>query len=139
MGASEGGLFYSTDNGLNWTNIGLPGICTKNSIIVIGEEMFVQMTSFSMSHGYSDNTYLSSDNGTNWKLVNSNMPVAFGPDGKGGTNLYSNSNGVSLSTDNGLSWISIWLFTLLLFLIRISLPGQIVAYGGVQFQDYYPE
>ncbi len=110
MGAGEGGLFISRDNGVTWTDSGLHGIGTNNSVFFDGGYLFVHMTTYSSDHGYGSQLYISADSGKTWNNFNSSiMPLAAGPDGKGGMNLYGGSKGVFLSNNNGIDWTSIGL------------------------------
>ena len=83
-----------------WQQTSLSGI-NVNSLIAIGNNIFTGSDSGKL--------YLTNNNGSNWSLLNSNLPKSniYSLDVKG-NNLYVGiDSGVYLSTNNGLSWIAI--------------------------------
>jgi len=101
-GSNSGGVYISTDNGMNWTQCSnsLPSI---NTIAVSGLNVFAG----NGDGGGPGGLFRSTNNGVNWIALNSGLPdihvrvlTVFG------TNILAGLNygGVYLSTDNGMNW-----------------------------------
>jgi photosystem II stability/assembly factor-like uncharacterized protein len=99
-GASSAGVFRSTDNGRNWTSLGLMNT-NVISLGVNGNNIFA----VTLVNGL----YRSTNNGDNWSLVNDGLhstnryitSFAFS-----GNNIFvgTNGDGVYISTNNGTNW-----------------------------------
>ncbi|NCS87409.1 MAG: hypothetical protein GW789_01530, partial [Ignavibacteria bacterium] len=70
VGTSGNGVFLSSNNGINWTFVGLgysygtaSGIV--NALTISGTKLFA---------GTNEGVFLSTNNGTNWTSVNSGLP-----------------------------------------------------------------
>ncbi|MFA6456735.1 MAG: hypothetical protein WCW40_07935, partial [Bacteroidota bacterium] len=106
-GTTGNGVFRSSDNGASWTNV-TEGLTNFNlfTLAAIGTDLFV---------GTNGKIYRSTDNGSHWFAANArqgNPSVAFTAilDSEGiVAYLFSagGSSGVSRSTDNWESWISV--------------------------------
>jgi photosystem II stability/assembly factor-like uncharacterized protein len=118
--ANIGYIVLSTDNGISWNaaNTGIQKGITNLSVSSDGKIF---------SAGGKGVIYLSTNNGTSWSETSNGLPnlvvgsLAFGPDGKGGTNIYAGmsnnitggeispsvGSGVYYSTDMGISWKNI--------------------------------
>jgi ligand-binding sensor domain-containing protein len=70
VGTSSNGVFYSTDNGANWTaaNNGIPSNTLVSSITSSGTNIFA---------GTHSGVYLSTDDGINWTAVNNGLSNTF--------------------------------------------------------------
>lgn len=104
-GSIRGGLFRSTDGGMNWSSI---------SSKVNNYQVFVVKTSPAgvVFAGTNRSIYKSTDQGLNWSLSNSGLPsinyvedITF--DGTGNVYISASVLGVYKSTNNGNSWFAI--------------------------------
>lgn len=104
-GSIRGGLFRSTDGGLNWASI---------SAQINNYQVFVVKTSPSgvVFAGTNHSIYKSTDQGVNWSLSNTGIPnityvedITF--DGSGNIYIAASILGVYKSTNNGSSWFAI--------------------------------
>lgn len=94
-GGSNAGVFFSTDNGANWTQTSLPSL-TVWAIAVIGENIFAG----TLGNG----VYLSTNNGSNWTQSSLNN-VSVQSLAVNGNNIFAGTSaGVYLSIDNGTTW-----------------------------------
>jgi photosystem II stability/assembly factor-like uncharacterized protein len=81
-----GGVFRSTDNGLNWTRA-ITGLSNNNvyAFAVSGTNLFA---------GVYDGVYLSTNNGTNWTAVNNGLAYTYVMSVcASGTNLFAGTVG----------------------------------------------
>lgn len=96
----DGDIYYSMDNGNNWSFLKFsPG--NAQLLTISGKEIFVA-TSCSL--------YNSLDNGINWVKVNSNWTIqCFTTSATIGSNIFvgTNGDGIFLSTDNRGKWSSV--------------------------------
>jgi hypothetical protein len=95
-----GGVFLSTNNGTNWTPVGV-GYAYVWALAVSDTNLFVG------THGAG--VFRSTNNGTSWTAVNSGLtrPYVWAL-AVSGTNLFAgNDSGVFLSTNNGTSWTTV--------------------------------
>jgi len=101
-GTYGGGVYRSTNNGLNWAVTGL------TSTIVIA---FVVRGTNLFAGTFADGVYLSTDDGTIWTEVNSGLTGNHVTSlTVSSTNLFAGTNdGVFLSTNNGSNWNAIGL------------------------------
>ncbi len=102
-GTSEG-IFLSSDNGANWTNIFLWSAGMSNtfvySLAVSGMNLFAGT--------YNDGVFLSTDKGTTWKEANEGLTrTGVQALAVSDTNLFAGGAGVFRSTNNGKSWTSL--------------------------------
>jgi hypothetical protein len=113
-GTLNGGVFKSTDNGVNWSavNSGLsnPNV---NALAVLGTNLFAGT--------YGGGVFLSTNNGANWTsagLLNQYVQSF----AVSGTNLFAGTNngGVFLTTNNGISWTTVGLTTLYINALAVS-------------------
>ncbi len=99
--ATGDGLFLSSNNETEWTQVGLPTI-TINSMVSNGNNLFASSNNMGI--------YLSNDNGTNWKkvyngwnhgdiLIAASENIVFACSS-------NRSYGLLISTDNGIEWNS---------------------------------
>jgi hypothetical protein len=105
-GFSGAGIYRSTDHGASWTqlNPAWPIYYAPSAFAVSGDMIFAQ-------DAYADHIILSTDNGTNWAVVDSGLPNnatyvrAFAVLGE---NLFAGAQGgIFLSTSNGTNWIDV--------------------------------
>ena len=97
-GTYGSGIYFSANNGTNWTQIGLNNLSVY-SLATIGNNIFAGT--------WNSGVYLSTNNGLNWTqttLNNKNVRALTA----GGNNIFAgtDSNGVYLSTNNGANWIN---------------------------------
>jgi ligand-binding sensor domain-containing protein len=96
------GVFLSTDNGTNWTEVNSdwPNNYNVSSLVTSGENIFVGTEFLAYSDGVyylsSGGVYLSTNNGTSWGNVSTGLPnpsigSLLGTDG---TNLFADANGI---------------------------------------------
>jgi len=99
LSVTGGGVFLSTNNGDNWTYVGLTNY-EVYSFAVSGNNIFA---------GTSNGVYLSTDNGSNWTEVNSGLTESDVYSLKfSNSNLYAGTpNGLFYSSDNGSNWTNI--------------------------------
>jgi photosystem II stability/assembly factor-like uncharacterized protein len=93
-GTTYGGVLLSTDNGVNWEQIGLDNLDVLDLAVL--ESVIVASTIFG-------GVFRSTDNGTNWTQVEcweSNFTVS-------GSIIYAAWSFMSKSTDYGITWIDI--------------------------------
>jgi hypothetical protein len=98
---SDGGVYRSTNNGVSWTAVNSGGLPFDRfwRLAASGNNIFA---------GGIWGVYRSSNNGATWNLVDSGLPAntsvwAFAVSG---SNIFAgtDSDGVFLSTDSGISW-----------------------------------
>jgi photosystem II stability/assembly factor-like uncharacterized protein len=143
--ATSGGIFKTTDGGLNWIkqSSAFPGAGGHPATIYFFDANNGICTGWPRN-GYWE-IYTTSDGGTNWTRVPSaNIPAPetgdFGGGGKGsGTNFWFNSGSCSVyhTTDRGLTWsVSRNIYPAPAFFIELafkdSLNGLVVSYFGDQ-------
>lgn len=96
---TSGGIWRSTNNGLNWTLVGLN---TKEvrSLAVSGTNIFASIVDLNNPVG----VYISTNNGTNWtQTALNNLDVDALT--ASGTNIYAGTEqGVYTTSNNGVSW-----------------------------------
>ncbi len=95
------GVYFSTNNGTNWTQAGLSGNSIM-SIAVSGNNIFAGAEDYPIGTG---GVYLSTNNGTNWSL-NLFTPIQniWSLLVNGNTVFAGADNGIYLSTNNGTNW-----------------------------------
>jgi photosystem II stability/assembly factor-like uncharacterized protein len=104
---TDAGVFYSTNDGINWV-AGNSGLTNKNvsTIAVIGENIFTGCFG-----GGNDILSLSTNGGKDWSNVSEELPSGVAVDALGvsGGNLFAGLDGsydpVYLTTNNGAAWI----------------------------------
>ena len=101
--ASGGGVFLSTNNGINWTQAGLNEKAIS-SLTAIGNFLFA---------GTYEGVYRSSNNGNNWLAVNNGLTglnvkklISWGNLLIAGFDTYPFGGGVYATTNYGDSWIN---------------------------------
>ncbi len=107
-GNAGDGVFLSTNNGANWTEVGLENEWVASLVIspngAGGTNLFAGTNSGS-------GIYLSTNNGTSWTAVNSSLPtnISVTSLAVSDTNLFAGTlgSGVFLSNDNGVSWTAV--------------------------------
>ena len=102
IGAQNGGVFLSTNNGDNWVEVnnGLTNL-SVHELLLIGNNLFA---------GSYGGIFLSTNNGGNWTAVNSGLTnLNVWSLEAIGTNLFAGtqSGGVFLSTNNGGNWTAV--------------------------------
>jgi hypothetical protein len=111
VGVWPGGILYSNNSGVNWSNAGGGPF---NSVYSIN----VNITANRDTNIYASTdagVFLSTNDGSSWAAIGFNnasfsvTSLAIGSDDKGGTNLYAGTNGfgIRLSTNDGNSWTTI--------------------------------
>ena len=99
-------LYYSSDNGINWKQIGigLPDYAI-NSVVVHDNYLLAALS--------GGGVYLSSNNGSNWESVNNglNSLYVFSFTISGDKIYVGTDDGVYQSINNGINWASIGLST----------------------------
>jgi hypothetical protein len=98
---TNGGIYLSTDNGLNWTkeNNGLPTtVGNVNALAINGNNIYAGIG--------GSGIYLSTDNGSSWSDINNGLPQTVKTIATEGNNIFASiyGGGIYLSTDNGSSW-----------------------------------
>ncbi|MFH0988818.1 MAG: T9SS type A sorting domain-containing protein [bacterium] len=109
------GIFLSTNNGTNWTqiNTGLTNAYV-NTLAVSGTNLFA---------GTSGGVFLSTNNGTSWTPANSGLTnVYVRALAVSSTNLFAGTDGsgVFLSTNNGTDWTQTGLSNTYVFALAVS-------------------
>jgi hypothetical protein len=103
--ATTGGVFRSTNNGANWTVIGIP-VSHVRALAVSGANVIscVREKEDPLNNG----VFLSTNNGTSWSAADTTL-LDFSEMVEIGTNLFAGNygSGVFLSTNNGTSWSSV--------------------------------
>ncbi|MFM9840355.1 MAG: YCF48-related protein [Cyclobacteriaceae bacterium] len=99
IGASSGAIFYSNDEGKNWsTYLNSTIDNTHNKILKVNEFLFLAT---------NEGVYRSTDNATNWQSINNGLVNhvirQIGIDGT--SILVGTSFGLHSSSDNGQSWM----------------------------------
>ncbi len=104
VGMENGGVYRSTDNGNNWSRLGLAGM-TIRDIIETGSGFIIALTDSGL--------YRTTDNGLNWSNTYSGrvQSIAMSPNGQVFL-VYFNSiavgeYGIKRSTDEGATWESV--------------------------------
>ncbi len=102
-GNQSSGIFRSTDNGMNWTDVN-NGLTDKDvlSLAVSGTNLFAGT--------WGGGVFLSTNSGTNWTAVNNGLTSTYVYSFTvSGTNIFAGTGdeGVFLSTNNGLSWAAV--------------------------------
>lgn len=110
---TNSGIFASNNNGYSWTAIngGVMDTVYPARLVKSGSNLIVSTQGTFQGSG---KVFLSSDNGTNWKNVGTNLPQ-IGPLATVGQNVYAgnwgdwthSNDGLYRSTDNGENWIQI--------------------------------
>jgi hypothetical protein len=106
--ATGGTVFHSTNNGLDWTIIGITTDCPEIRSIVVDDENI-----FAGSSG--GGVFLSTNMGVNWTNVSNGLTdldvytLLIAPNGLEDKNLYAGTmgGGIFLSTNNGINWSSV--------------------------------
>lgn len=98
----EGGLFVSTNNGVQWTPLGLAGDTASICTFAVHENFLI--ASLLKDSG----VYRSSDNGISWSPVHTTQLRGCNSFTTIGTAIAAGcyGNGIYLSSDNGVSWSS---------------------------------
>jgi hypothetical protein len=109
-----GGVYLSSNNGINWTpaSNGLPGTAVLTLAVSANA---AGGTNLFAGTDYPGGVFLSTNNGTSWTSASKGLPgtlvfaLAVSPNGVGGTNLFAAGDygGVYLSTNNGTSWTAV--------------------------------
>ncbi len=99
-----GGVFLSSNNGLNWTNAnsGIPANELVNCFASSGNNMYAGT--------FSGNFYTTSDNGNNWTIINTSLPPYSGFSSiivNGNEIIAGTFRGAYISSDSGISWSGI--------------------------------
>jgi hypothetical protein len=116
---TSGGIYYSTDNGTNWT-LSLMSPFTITSLAVSGNNIFAGM--YYNSTPPVGGIYLSIDTGTSWISISQYVlyyPV-YSLTVQGNTVFAGTESGVFISTNNGGSWNSGNLYNLRILSLAIS-------------------
>lgn len=111
-GGREDGVFFSSDNGTNWSTINTGLTNTSIRALAASSSGGGDTNVFAGTLG---GVFLSTNNGTNWTAVNSGLTstviysLAVVPGGAGGAKVFAGTRdgGVFRSTDNGTSWLSV--------------------------------
>jgi photosystem II stability/assembly factor-like uncharacterized protein len=114
-GTWGGGVYFSTNNGTNWTQVnnGLPNT-TVLSLTVSGSNIFA---------GTDSGVFLSTNNESNWAQVNNGLTnscvFSFAVDGN---NIFAGTygGGVFLSTNNGSNWTQVGLSSITVYSLAAS-------------------
>ncbi len=106
-GTSTNGIFLSTDNGANWTQInnGLPTNYWVYSLAAFPNEI----GGTNLLAGNNRGVYLSTDNGGSWNEADSGL-TGIGNNSLAviGNNIFAGTtSGIFLSTDDGSNWTSV--------------------------------
>ncbi|RIK75880.1 hypothetical protein DCC62_12435 [candidate division KSB1 bacterium] len=123
-GIQDGGVYRSTDNGDNWTQInsGLP-----TSISVLSLVINSRGDIFAGTNG--SGVFRSTDNGNTWTQINSGLMYAqvfsFAINGDG--DIFAGTYGIFRSTDNGNTWIKTGLTNVWTYSLAINGSGDIFA------------
>ena len=117
---TDGGVYFSSDNGMSWVNIGL----TDRSVLSLairpdstgGKNLFAGANAYGVS--------LSTNNGKSWTYVNSGMYSSYVLSLAAlDTNLLAGTtDGVFVTTNNGSSWISTGLRDIFVDAFAVSGP-----------------
>jgi len=104
IGTNQGGVYRSTDNGANWSQINTGLTNTDVTALIFSGSNLFAGTSFG-------GIYRSTDYGENWTEVNSGLSVLFiNTLAVSGSNIFAGARysvtggGVFLSTNNGTNW-----------------------------------
>ncbi len=114
---TNAGVFYSADNGNNWTQAAGTSGLNIWGIIVKGTNVFISTD--------ANGLYKSTDNGHTWATANTglNISVAYRCFAIRGTDLYAGSDGYGIykSTTDGASWTN----------VNTGLPGSYYAIAAM--------
>ena len=108
-GTNGGGIFYSSDNGTNWTQI-------NNGLTMLYVYALIEHDSYIFAGTYHEGTlngggvFRSDDNGQNWIAINnglSNLSVMSFTANSDYVFVGTNGGGTHRTSDNGNSWISV--------------------------------
>ncbi|MEN6292105.1 MAG: T9SS type A sorting domain-containing protein [Methanobacterium sp.] len=104
LGANEGRVYLSTDNGQNWEQIGLPDVGPSDLFVLSMAANDNYIFAGTANNDDIGGLYISTNNGSTWSryLENEGIVSLLVK----GTNIFAGTmgNGVYLSTDNGSSW-----------------------------------
>src|ERR1035437_6757659 len=95
-GTKPGGVYLSTNDGTNWTQVnnGL-SVTDINALGVNGTVIYSTAAAF---------VYRSTNNGANWSNANVPMVTNYYCFAFNGNNIFVGGGGVSVSTNNGTNW-----------------------------------
>jgi len=99
-GTAANGVYFSTNNGANWTQAGLSGVSIW-ALAVNGNYIFAGNVNYQNPHG----VYLSTNNGTSWTQTSLNDVNVY-TFAVSGNKVFAGTfnNDVYVSTDNGTTW-----------------------------------
>lgn len=101
--AGGGDVFRSTDNGENWARAG-SGVSGVKALTVSEGNIYAGVTHANRS-SMSCGVYLSTDNGTSWSELITNVSYSIGTLVVSGSNIFAGvDQGLYLSTNSGTSW-----------------------------------
>jgi hypothetical protein len=108
-GTGGGGVYRSTDKGLNWIMAGLTHVNVRSLAVSPANDGTGGTNLFAGTNG--SGVYRSNDNGRNWTSANTGLTyagvlsLADSPNGTSGTNLIAGTwGGIFISTNDGTSW-----------------------------------
>ena len=104
----EGGIYRSTNNGLNWTLTGLEGIRIADITINLSGNVFVVCDDDDLSN---NGIYKSTDDGTSWSLSGLETYDIYSLTVDNNANIYAgtgNDGTIQISTNDGGNWTEIY-------------------------------
>lgn len=108
--ATFNGVYFSSDDGNTWSNIGLSGSFLTGIAALRTSSGAVDLFTSGGFPDSSGGTFRSTDNGANWTLVSTTVGAqAFAsvPKDSGGVDLFAAGGGVYRSTDDGTNWTAV--------------------------------
>ncbi len=100
-------LFYSTNNGINWTNLNFPALYTHVNRFSFCNNILLASNGINLN---SECLYVSSDTGNTWVAANGlndhGLNFSYSSIAVNGVLYVTTENGVYKSTDNGLNWMN---------------------------------
>jgi hypothetical protein len=100
VGTYNIGVFSSTNNGADWSSVGLTTVIGINSLVVSGSNIFA---------GTNEGVFISTNNGTNWTAVNNGLTnLEVKSMAVSGSKIFAGtwaSDGIYTTTNNGTNWV----------------------------------